>query len=104
MRLTTTGLYTFTEIAHLQFADSVENLPSFCTLVNIKKLLAINNVFWRYCKKSSQPEKIEARYAKTLTTLNDLIDGKQDSSRSRVLRYEQGTRFYHFPLPIFLPS
>ncbi|KAG0763512.1 hypothetical protein G6F16_007089 [Rhizopus arrhizus] len=70
-------------------ACTVENLPSFCTLVNIKKLLAINNVFWRYCKKSSQPEKIEARYAKTLMTLNDLIDGKQDSSHSCVLRYEQ---------------
>jgi hypothetical protein len=41
---------------------------------------------------------------KTLTTLNDLIDEKQDSSRSCVLRYEQWTRFYHFPLPIFLLS
>ncbi|KAG2220913.1 hypothetical protein INT45_013042 [Circinella minor] len=88
MRLVATGLYTFVEIAHLKFADSVENLPSFCTLVNIKKLLAINDVFWHYCKESAQPEKIEARYTKTLTTLNDLIDGKQDSSRGCVLRYE----------------
>jgi hypothetical protein len=87
MRLVATGLYTFVEIAHLQFADSVENLPSFCTLMNVKKLLAINNVFWRYCKESAQPKKIEARYAKTLTTLNELIDEKQDSSRSCVLRY-----------------
>lgn len=87
MRLVATGLYTFVEIAHLQFADSVENLPSFCTLMNVKKLLAINNVFWRYCKESAQQEKIEARYAKTLTTLNELIDEKQDSSRSCVLRY-----------------
>ncbi|RCH83992.1 hypothetical protein CU097_001810 [Rhizopus azygosporus] len=87
MRLVATGLYTFVEIAHLQFADSVESLPSFCTLMNVKKLLAINNVFWRYCKESAQPKKIEARYAKTLTTLNELIDEKQDSSRSCVLRY-----------------
>jgi hypothetical protein len=29
------------------------------------------------------------RLDKTLTTLNDLIDEKQDSSRSCVLRYEQ---------------
>ena len=89
MRLVATGLYTFVGIAHLQFADSVENLPSFCTLVNIKKLLAINDVFWCYCKESTEPEKIEARYAKTLTTLNDLIDGKQDSSRSCVMHHEQ---------------
>ncbi|KAG1121881.1 hypothetical protein G6F42_012000 [Rhizopus arrhizus] len=47
------GVYTFVEIARLQFADSVENLPSFCTLMNVKKLLAINNVFWRYCKESA---------------------------------------------------
>lgn len=88
MQLVDTGLYTFVEIVHLQFADSVENLPSFYTLMNVKKLLAINNIFWRYCKESAQPKKIEARYAKTLTTLNELIDKKQDSSRSCVLRYE----------------
>lgn len=89
MRLTATGLYTFIEIAHLQFADSVENLPSFCTPINIKKLLAINDVFWTYCKRSDKPEEIEARYAATLTTLNDIIDGRQDSSRNCILRYEQ---------------
>ncbi|KAL0096910.1 hypothetical protein J3Q64DRAFT_1856524, partial [Phycomyces blakesleeanus] len=87
MRSVATGLYTFVEIAHLQFADSVEKLPSFCTLMNVKKLLAVNNVFWRYCKESAQPKKIEARYAKTLKTLKELTDEKQDSSRSCVLLY-----------------
>ncbi|KAG1168139.1 hypothetical protein G6F36_012322 [Rhizopus arrhizus] len=58
-------------------------------LVNVKKLLAINNVFGRYCQEFVQPKKIEARYAKILTTLNDLIDGKQGSSRSCVLNYGQ---------------
>ncbi|ORX46732.1 hypothetical protein DM01DRAFT_1147056 [Hesseltinella vesiculosa] len=89
MRLTAAGVYTFVEIAHLQFTDNVENLPSFFTLVNVKKLLAINDVFWRYCKESTQPEKIEARYtyAKTLTKLNELIDDNQDSTRNCSLRY-----------------
>ncbi|OAD67335.1 hypothetical protein PHYBLDRAFT_63665 [Phycomyces blakesleeanus NRRL 1555(-)] len=66
MRSVATGLYTFVEIAHLQFADSVEKLPSFCTLMNVKKLLAVNNVFWRYCKESAQPKKIEARVIPSL--------------------------------------
>ncbi|KAI9023581.1 hypothetical protein CLU79DRAFT_827433 [Phycomyces nitens] len=87
MRLVATGFYTFVEIAHLQFADSVESLTSFCTLINVKKPLAINDVFWRYCKESAQPKKIETWYAKTLTTLNELIDENQDSSRGCVLRY-----------------
>ncbi|SAL97119.1 hypothetical protein [Absidia glauca] len=32
-RLTAKGIYTFTEIAHFQFTWSLEDLPSFVTLV-----------------------------------------------------------------------
>ncbi|ORX58099.1 hypothetical protein DM01DRAFT_1372184 [Hesseltinella vesiculosa] len=68
------GMHITFFLMKLTAAGVVENLPSFFTLVNVKKLLAINNAFWRYCKESTQPEKTEARYAKTLTTLNELID------------------------------
>ncbi|OAD75349.1 hypothetical protein PHYBLDRAFT_143605 [Phycomyces blakesleeanus NRRL 1555(-)] len=69
MRLTATGLYNLVEIFHLQFTDEL-----------------------------AHPKKIEARYAKTLTTLNGLIDEKKDSSRIYVLRYGKRTRLCHFPL------
>ncbi|SAM00144.1 hypothetical protein [Absidia glauca] len=44
-RLTAKGIYTFVEIAHLRFPQSIEDLPSLLTLLNIKKLLGINDVF-----------------------------------------------------------
>ncbi|CEG75933.1 hypothetical protein RMATCC62417_10904 [Rhizopus microsporus] len=53
LQLTAKGIYTFKEITHLRFPQSLEDLPSLFTLINIKKLFGINNVFWRYCRRSS---------------------------------------------------
>ncbi|KAF1801190.1 hypothetical protein V8B55DRAFT_1528726 [Mucor lusitanicus] len=42
----------FYEVANLHFPESLEDLPSFISLKNITLLLAVNDVFWRLCKKS----------------------------------------------------
>ncbi|KAG0165295.1 hypothetical protein DFQ29_001671, partial [Apophysomyces sp. BC1021] len=86
-RLTAKGIYTFFEIAHLRFPQSLEDLPSFITLANFKKLLGINDAFWRFCKKSAKPDVVEARYKETLVALDAVIDTSQDSARSCVLRF-----------------
>ncbi|KAI8077892.1 uncharacterized protein B0P05DRAFT_491808 [Gilbertella persicaria] len=88
-QLTIKGIYTFTEIAHLRFPQSLDDLPSLFSMINIKKLLGINDVFWSLCKKSKQPDIIEKRYKKTLVNLDDMIDATQDSTRRCVLRFGQ---------------
>ncbi|KAG0181244.1 hypothetical protein DFQ29_008947 [Apophysomyces sp. BC1021] len=86
-RLTFKGIYTFLEITHLRFPQSLEDLPSLLTLVNIKKLLGINDAFWRHFKKSETLDVVEARYKPTLVTLDIVIGTNQDAARSCVLRF-----------------
>ncbi|ORE07011.1 hypothetical protein BCV72DRAFT_206410, partial [Rhizopus microsporus var. microsporus] len=53
LQLTAKCIYTFKEITHLRFPQSLEDLLSHFTLINIKKLLGVNNVFWCCCRRSS---------------------------------------------------
>ncbi|KAG0176913.1 hypothetical protein DFQ28_006716 [Apophysomyces sp. BC1034] len=86
-RLTAKGIYTFTEITHFRFPQSLEDLPSFVTLVNIKKMLGINEVFWRLCKKSLCPDVVKARYKATQVNLDSMMDTTHDGTRRCILRY-----------------
>ncbi|KAI8884141.1 hypothetical protein K501DRAFT_271947 [Backusella circina FSU 941] len=81
------GIYTFKEIAHVRFLQSLEDLPSFFTLINIQKLLMVNHIFWNTCKKSQHPDIIHSRYKETQMSLDAIIDSSQDSTRQCVLRF-----------------
>lgn len=81
------GIYTFKEIAHVRFPQSLEDLPSFFTLINIQKLLMVNHIFWNTCKKSQHPDIIHSRYKETQMSLDTIIDSSQDSTRQCVLRF-----------------
>ncbi|KAI7900550.1 uncharacterized protein BX663DRAFT_516838 [Cokeromyces recurvatus] len=86
-QLTAKGIYTFIEIAHFRFPQSLDDLPSLFTMINIKKLLGVSDVFWSLCRKSKQPDIIEERYRRTLVSLDAMIDTAQDSTRRCVLRF-----------------
>lgn len=86
-QVTAKGIYTFKELSHLRFPQSLEELPSLFTPINIQKLLEVNNVFWNICKKSCNPENIEAKYKQTQMHLDYVIDNTQDSTRRCVLRF-----------------
>ncbi|KAI9247264.1 hypothetical protein EDC94DRAFT_529108 [Helicostylum pulchrum] len=88
-QVTAKGIYTFKEIFHLRFPQSLEELPSLFTPINVKKLLEINNIFWNICKKSRNPDKIEAKYKQTQIHLGYVIGNTQDSTRRCVLRFGQ---------------
>ncbi|CAO3601323.1 unnamed protein product [Absidia cylindrospora] len=88
-RLIAHGMYVFYEIAHLRFPQSLEDLPSFVTIKNLKLLLGINDVFWRVCKTVSDPSLIAGRYMETLASLENWIDGTKDGTRSCAMRYGQ---------------
>ncbi|RCH93605.1 hypothetical protein CU098_006825, partial [Rhizopus stolonifer] len=88
-RVTAKGIYTFREISHIRFPQSLEDLPSLLTLVNIKNLLEINHIFWSICKKSEHPDIVEGRYKATQMSLDIMIDPSQDSTRQCVLRFDQ---------------
>lgn len=88
-RVTAKGIYTFREISHIRFPQSLEDLPSLLTLVNIKNLLEINHIFWSTCKKSEHPDIVEGRYKATQMSLDIMIDPSQDSTRQCVLRFDQ---------------
>ncbi|KAI8888148.1 hypothetical protein K501DRAFT_173764, partial [Backusella circina FSU 941] len=66
---------------HFRFPQSLDDLPSLFTMINIKKLLGVSDVFWSLCKKSKQPDIIEERYRKTLVSLDAIINAAQDSTR-----------------------
>ncbi|CEP09818.1 hypothetical protein [Parasitella parasitica] len=61
-RLVSNGIYAFYEVANLHFPESLEDLPPFISLKNITLLLAVNDVFWRLCKKSDKAVTITNRY------------------------------------------
>ncbi|KAI7903722.1 uncharacterized protein BX663DRAFT_485824 [Cokeromyces recurvatus] len=88
-QVTAKGIYTFKEIAYIRFPQSLEDLPSLFTLINIKNLLEINHIFWSICKKSQHPEIIEEKYKATQMCLDTMIDTSQDSTRQCVLRFGQ---------------
>lgn len=88
-QVTAKGVYTFKEIAHIHFPQSLEDLPSLFTLINIKNLLEINHIFWSICKKSQHPDIVEGRYKATQMSLDTMIDPSQDSTRQCVLRFGQ---------------
>lgn len=88
-RLVANGIYTFFEIAHFGFPQSLDNLPSFISLKNMKLLLGINEAFWRLCRKSDDSATIAGRYKVTLASLETLIDGSKDRARSCSGRYGQ---------------
>ncbi|KAG1075224.1 hypothetical protein G6F41_001071 [Rhizopus arrhizus] len=71
-RLVANGIYTFFEIAHFGFPQSLDNLPSFISLKNMKLLLGINEAFWRLCRKSDDSATIAGRYKVTLAGLDPL--------------------------------
>ncbi|KAG1645846.1 hypothetical protein G6F44_001416 [Rhizopus delemar] len=52
-QVTAKGIYTFKEIAHIRFPQSLEDLPSFFTLINIKSLLEISHIFGVFVKNLS---------------------------------------------------
>ncbi|KAI9022272.1 hypothetical protein CLU79DRAFT_719231 [Phycomyces nitens] len=60
------GALAFQIHAHLCFPQSLEDLPSLLTMVNIKKLLGIKHAFWTICKRSEHPDIIEEKYMPTL--------------------------------------
>ncbi|CAO3703644.1 unnamed protein product [Rhizopus stolonifer] len=88
-QVTAKGIYTFKEIAHIRFPQSLEDLPSLFTLINIKNLLEINHIFWSICKKSQHPDIVEGRYKATQMSLDIMIDPSQDNTRHCVLRFGQ---------------
>ncbi|KAI8091994.1 hypothetical protein BDF21DRAFT_480394 [Thamnidium elegans] len=45
------NIYTFKVIEYIGFPQSLEDLHSLFALINIKKPLLINHVFWSTCKK-----------------------------------------------------
>ncbi|KAG1146053.1 hypothetical protein G6F37_002985 [Rhizopus arrhizus] len=88
-RLVTNGIYAFFEIAYLRFPQSLNDLPSFINLKNMKLLLGINDVFWRLCRKPDYPAAITGRYKETLASLETLIDTSKDQTRICIMRYGQ---------------
>ncbi|KAI9476106.1 MAG: hypothetical protein EXX96DRAFT_540660 [Benjaminiella poitrasii] len=87
-RLVSNGIYVFYEVANLRFPESLDDLPSFISLKNITLLLAVNDVFWRLCKKSDNPVTINNRYKETVD-LEGLIGASQDCTRTCAMRYGQ---------------
>ncbi|ORZ07443.1 hypothetical protein BCR42DRAFT_456067 [Absidia repens] len=78
------------QVKHNQCKDmlgSDKYQHQFLTLANIKKLLGINDAFWRHCRKSETPDIVEARYKPTLVNLDTVIDDTQDAARSCALRF-----------------
>ncbi|KAG1335627.1 hypothetical protein G6F62_006576 [Rhizopus arrhizus] len=65
-RLVSNDIYVFYEVANLHFPESLDDLPSFISLKNITLLLAVNDVFWRLCKKSDDTVTINNRYKETV--------------------------------------
>ncbi|KAL0087515.1 hypothetical protein J3Q64DRAFT_1738072 [Phycomyces blakesleeanus] len=87
-RLVKNGIYVFYEVANLRFPESFEDLPSFISLKNITLLLAVNDVFWRLCKKSDDTATITSRYKETVN-LEGLTGTSQDRTRTCAMRYGQ---------------
>jgi hypothetical protein len=86
--LVSNGIYVFYEVANLHFPESLDDLPSFISLKNITLLLAVNDVFWRLCKKSDDTVTINNRYKETVD-LEGLIGASQDCTRTCAMRYGQ---------------
>ncbi|CAO3697691.1 unnamed protein product [Rhizopus stolonifer] len=86
--LVSNGIYVFYEVANLRFPESLDDLPSFISLRNITLLLAVNDVFWRLCKKSDDTVTITNRYKETVD-LEELIGTSQDRTRTCAMRYGQ---------------
>lgn len=80
---------TFNEIGHLRFLQPLEDLPLLFTMINIKKLLGINHVFWSFCRRFKHPDIVERRYKITQVNLDGMIDANQDSIRRCALRVGQ---------------
>ncbi|KAG0926267.1 hypothetical protein G6F57_015989 [Rhizopus arrhizus] len=83
------GIYASFEIARITFPRSLEDIPAFFNLRNIRLLLAVNKVFWHKCVVSDKPATIAHRYCQTIPNWKKNIRTQQDSQRTPSLRIEQ---------------
>lgn len=88
-QLTARGIYASFEIARITFPRSLEGIPAFFNLRNIRLLLAVNKVFWHKCVASDKPATIAHRYCQTIPNWQKNIRTQQDSQRTPSLRIEQ---------------
>ncbi|KAG1046676.1 hypothetical protein G6F43_010850 [Rhizopus delemar] len=88
-QLTARGIYASFEIARITFPRSLEGIPAFFNLHNIRLLLAVNKVFWHKCVVSGKPATIAHRYCQTIPNWQKNIRTQQDSQRTPSLRIEQ---------------
>ncbi|KAG1447203.1 hypothetical protein G6F55_011211 [Rhizopus delemar] len=88
-QLTARGIYASFEIACITFPRSLEGIPAFFNLHNIRLLLAVNKVFWHKCVVSGKPATIAHRYCQTIPNWQKNIRTQQDSQRTPSLRIEQ---------------
>jgi hypothetical protein len=88
-QLTAAGIYASFEIARITFPHSLEAIPAFFNLRNIRLLLAVNKVFWQKCVVSDKPAKIAHRYCQTIPNWQKNIRTQQDSQRTPSMRIEQ---------------
>ncbi|ORE12551.1 hypothetical protein BCV71DRAFT_190842, partial [Rhizopus microsporus] len=88
-QLTARGIYASFEIARITFPRSLEDIPAFFNLRNIRLLLAVNKVFWHKCVASDKPATIAHRYCQTIPNWQKNIRTQQDSQRTPSLRIEQ---------------
>ncbi|CAO3647915.1 unnamed protein product [Mucor fragilis] len=61
-QLTARGIYASFEIAHITFPRSLEGIPAFFNMRNIRLLLAVNKVFWQKCVISDKPTELAEKY------------------------------------------
>ncbi|KAG1081496.1 hypothetical protein G6F42_022928 [Rhizopus arrhizus] len=88
-QLAARGIYASFEIARITFPRSLEDIPAFFNLRNIRLLLAVNKVFWHKCVVSDKPATIAHRYCQTIPNWKKNIRTQQDSQRTPSLRIEQ---------------
>ncbi|CAO0799861.1 unnamed protein product [Mucor circinelloides] len=83
------GIYASFEIARITFPRSLEGIPAFFNLRNIRLLLAVIKVFWHKRVVSDMPATIAQRYCQTIPNWQKNIRTQQDSQRTPSLRIEQ---------------
>ncbi|CEG81522.1 hypothetical protein RMATCC62417_15716 [Rhizopus microsporus] len=77
------GVYTFTQLAKLEFPNSLEELPLFVNMKTISLLLQVSQCFWEHCYLQKQCLDLKTKMVQEVdhNVVNSLIHGSYNDAR-----------------------
>ncbi|KAG1048826.1 hypothetical protein G6F43_008808 [Rhizopus delemar] len=87
--LSNEGVYTFSQLAMVEFPRSVEELPKFVNMKTISQLLRVSQCFWNHCNTQEQCPNLKSKMVQEVdySALDSFICNKYSVARPCPIKF-----------------